>query len=340
MHIALPLRRFTPSSEHAIRSGASKVGKQVTEEKPDPAEDLVGNEGHPAIATTISSLLLLMSSCNRPDQAYSAGPEAAGYLAGSILASVAIFWGIPYLITIRKSSRRWKIGSFVAIALLSVLANLWAIGSRAQQIAADASNPTRQMREIAEGKRSALEADPDAGPLQKVIVELGNRNIADLQSFQSALAAAGAERISMMQDVRPNSPELGNCGTFTELAGRARNDRGKLKLYLDDARRKLEAEVAAGALSSDTVDGFLKGAADAKPRSDRTWDLQERYAEAVGQLCQILARKNWRVERGQAAFTSMSDLAAANVQLAVIEKIGIEQERARREAMATLKAPN
>src|SRR4051794_18145592 len=103
-------------------------------EEEDWAAELTRDEGHPAVATIISSFILLLATCSRPDQAVQPGPERLGYLVGGILASIAIFWGIPYLIAIKKASRGWKIGTFVAIAVLAVLTNLWALGTHNQRL--------------------------------------------------------------------------------------------------------------------------------------------------------------------------------------------------------------
>lgn len=95
----------------------------MNEAEPDWTVEQTRDEGRPALATAISSAILLLSTCNRPDRVTASGAETAGYLLGGILFSIAIFWGIPYWITIRKSSRGWKIGSLVVITVLAVLAS-------------------------------------------------------------------------------------------------------------------------------------------------------------------------------------------------------------------------
>ncbi|HKC03689.1 MAG TPA: hypothetical protein VKC17_10345 [Sphingomicrobium sp.] len=298
----------------------------MTEAEEEWAAELARDEGRPALATIISSVILLLSTCGRPDRAVTSGPEAIGYVAGGIAVTIALFWGIPYWLTIRKASRGWKVGTFVVIAPLAILTNLWAVGNSNRRFQEGLKDQDRQTKEFAEGRRTRFEAGSDANLLQRTMAELGNRNIADIQSYHSALMAAGAERISM-QILRQDSPDLRNCERFAGFAARARSNRGNLDVYVADARQKLDPEVSTGTLPREAVDGFLHGAEAGKPAFERTWELQAQYAEAVGALCGILARKNWLAQHGKAAFTSEVDLAAANAQFANIQKIAAEQER-------------
>jgi len=293
-------------------------------------------DGHAAIATAISSALLLLSTCSRPAPMAPTGPEGLGYALGGIAAAVALFWGIPYWITIRKASRRWKIGSFVTIAVLAVLSNLWLIGSANERTRAGFKEQSRQAQEIAEGKRTRLEATADADPLQKFMVEVANRNIADLEAYGTEMEAAGGERIALLSGLQSDSAELRNCAKFTGLAAKARSNSGKLDTYLADVRPKLDQEVSNGTITQESASEFMAGAMDSKPKFVRTWELQAQYAEAVEGLCQVLARKNWRVQRGQAAFTNEADLAAANAQLDKIRQIGAEQQRMKAETVASM----
>jgi hypothetical protein len=299
------------------------------------AED--GQDRRAAIATAISSALLLLTTCSRTTSTVGGGAEGLAFMLGGITASIALFWGIPFAIAIRKASLRWKIGSFVTIAVLGVLSNLWLAGSADQRVREGLDEQRRQTREVAEGKRTRLEAGADANPLERIAVELGNRSIADLQAYYSELIAAGAERMARLRGLRLDSAELRNCGKFAELASKARSNGAIIDTYLVDARSKLDKEVTDGSITQGAADDFMRGATEGKPMSARTWELQAQNAEAVGGLCQVLARRNWRIQKGRVAFTSEADLADANAQLEKIRQISAEQERMKSQSLAGMR---
>ena len=78
--------------------------------------------GHPVIATVVAAFVALLGSL--PGRGTSLATEGLadrlGYIAGGAVFGV-ILWAIAYAITIRRASRRWKIGSFILLVLLGTL---------------------------------------------------------------------------------------------------------------------------------------------------------------------------------------------------------------------------
>jgi len=96
---------------------------------PAPLPPPLPPRGHPLLATLAGSLLILLLLA-APEEAAAPKYDLAGKL-GALLGHVIfalVVWAALYAITIRRASRRWKIGSLAVLIALGLLNGLISIG--------------------------------------------------------------------------------------------------------------------------------------------------------------------------------------------------------------------
>jgi len=303
-----------------------------------PAEEPPG--GHPLLATIAACVLLLLSAGAPagPSRDLSGEEGAAyfyGYLIGGPVVVAAVVWGIAYAITIRRSSRRWKVGSFVAILAVSLLAGAIRMGGREAALRDDARDMAAQMKSaLASGDRIEQPLKAGSGPLSQMQAAMVNGMLADQQAFDRLVAASGAAQVLDATTLAPGAPVLRDCGRIEALAGAARVQGERFPAYLDSARRAAAPHLASGALTASERDSFFAGVEGARARYRRNWEINAEWAAETASLCRILGRRRWSRSGSEIVFARDSDALDANAHLSRINALVDEQQRLQAEARA------
>ncbi|HEX8654209.1 MAG TPA: hypothetical protein VF693_03170 [Allosphingosinicella sp.] len=309
--------------------------------EPDGAETVVEEPpgGHPVIATLIGGVFLLLvgaGSAARPDPG-DFGPNGGAYLAGRIvgstLAGALIVWGIAYLITIRRASRAAKIGSFVALLVVSLVATVVRHGGRAEALREDARATAAQMKEaIDRGDQLQAPLTAGSGPMSQMQAAVINAALADQQAFDREAQATGVYRILDLTTLRRDDPALQACGRIDTLAVRARDQAGRHPAYLNAARAAAAPHLQRGTLSGAELDSYIAGAERNSANYRRLWSMTADWASEAGALCELLGTRRWTRSGTEILFASDADAAAANGHLGRINALAAEQQRLQAQA--------
>jgi hypothetical protein len=297
--------------------------------------------GHPVLATLIAGVLLLFAAAGstmRPDPG-DFGPNGGAYLAGRIvgatLAGALLAWGIAYLVTIRRASRAAKIGSFVALLFVSLLATVVRYGGRAAALREDAHATAAQMQEaIDRGDQLKGPVTPGSGPMSQMQAAVINAALADQQAFDREAQGTGVYRILDLTTLRREDPALRACGRIDGLAVRARDQAGRYPSYLDAARAAAAPHVQRGTLSGVELDSYIAGAERSTGNYRRLWSLTADWASEAGALCELLGTRRWTRSGSEILFASDADAATANGHLNRINALAAEQQRLQAQARA------
>ena len=309
-------------------------------------DDPDGSGGHPLIATLIGSLLLLLSASGPVAPSSHAGTPAyaLAQVTGAVIAGVAIVWGVAFAITIRKASPAWKVGSFVAIALVSAIVGLSRAGQAGEQARSAAMSDARDiagMVERVDDNLTDVDAGEGKGPVYRMAAASVNSMLADRRAFGAKATAAGLDEVMDPTRLKKTSPVLGHCDRLAELAGEARTYGGRHSDHLARARSVGMEAVARDEVPQSAVDAFVEGAQSSAPKFKRQWALNAELVEEAAGACRVLARKRWERAEGRFQFVNAGDLAAFNAHVDRIQAINRElaaaQEQARTRVGAELK---
>jgi hypothetical protein len=311
--------------------------------EPEGAEAVIEEPpgGHPVLATLIGAVFLLLIGANsgaRPDPA-EFGPDGGAYLAGRIvggtLAGALIVWGIAYLVTIRHASRAAKIGSFVALLFVSLLATVIQHGGRVAALREDARTTAVQMKDVIDrGEQLQGPVTAGSGPMSQMQAAVINAALADQQAFDRQAQASGVYRILDLTTLRRDDPALRACGGIDALAVRARDQSGRYPSYLDAARAAAAPHLQRGALSGAELDSYIAGAERNGGNYRRLWSMTADWASESGALCELLGTRRWSRSGSEIVFASDADAAAANGHLNRINGLAAEQQRLQARARA------
>jgi hypothetical protein len=284
--------------------------------------------GHPAIATALIALVLLAAAVGSGGAATRiAGlAERLGYIAGGV-AFAAILWGIAYAITIKHASRPWKIGSFIALALLGTLGPLARLGAGDQSVMADVDTSANQLAAVMQQGDDAkpIRVGQNAGPFARMSASTANMMLANSRAFTAEATASGVPAVIALEGLNLDSPVLDHCDRIAALADRAAKIGASFPQYVIRARAEGSAAVAKGELSQRGVDGFVRGLEGARPRFERQWVLLGQSATDGAAVCRVLARRHWKKgPSGNILFTDQGDVREANLHLDRIRKADAE----------------
>jgi hypothetical protein len=233
-----------------------------------------------------------------------------------VLASLLIFWGVAYAVTIRRASRLAKIGSFATVALVAVATMLFRTG--ATQAGADA-DMAQGLDELGRIQRSA---DPlsermtgAGGPLSRMMATFHNASTEDFQAYAKAADSAGLPIVVNFAGLTHKSPVLDRCSGIAALAPAARSARMRVHEHFENGKAVGARAVANGELSESGLQGYTKGVASTLPQLERIWELHESRGEAAASLCAVLARRRWVRQGELIGFNNDADMQAAQALL-------------------------
>ena len=295
-------------------------------------------DGHPLLATVICIILMFFSLIGGAGrhEAHGSGAELAGYIMGGAVFA-AMLWGIAYAITIKRASPGWKIGSLITLIIVGLLVGVLKVGLQNVAVHDDMDAARNQMNGVLSNGINAAPLAPgeDAGPLTRMMATAINGPLADSKAFAAASTAAGLEQVSSFQGLTKTSPVLDHCDKVTALAGLAGEIGGHFPTYVAAARKEGEAAIARGGATQEEVDAAVQGMNGSSDKFTHQWSVVARFATDGGAMCQVLARRHWKMGAdGKVLFTDNADLAQASAILARIRVSGAEIERNRAEARA------
>lgn len=298
--------------------------------------------GRPLLATLIASLLLILAASYGSAGALPSEPAARlAYIIGALFASLVLFWFIPYLVTIRKASRGWKIGSFVAIALLSLVVVMAKFGAAQRQadeaMRRDLQQAARQMSVQLDGAAAGpVQADANSGPLTRMTAAFLNGVMADRSAWEDEARSAGMTQIIGVEGLTEASPALRNCERILRLSESADRYSRRVGQHLGAARRVGREAVAKGELRPSDLDDFFEGAERGLPLYREMWASQARLGAETGALCRLMSQSQWETAGNEILFRNEADrLQAAphferiRAEILTLQRI---QERSRQTA--------
>lgn len=281
-------------------------GAERVEEAPPPPE------GHPLLATILACIVVLLAAAGSSTMTPPArGSEALAYLFGGVIARVAICWGVAWLVTIRRASMGWQVGSFLivtAVAALTGLASLGASGVAAEKDEAAAAEQMKQT--LRTGNVAAAAAD--AGPITRMSSQLMAAMKADAVGFKAEADAAGVGRILALSGLTHDSELLSRCDAVAAMAGKARAIGERLPAHLAEAHSVGLAGVHDGKITATQLAQFEEGFRTSDASWKRLWQLNARLSDDAAAMCRTLAHRRWTAQGARFTFSSQEDLAAFN----------------------------
>jgi hypothetical protein len=290
--------------------------------------------GHPLIATLVAAGVLLLTlgiPLHLPERSGAGYRE--GYLIGQFVLGPLIVWGIAYAVTIRKASPGWKIGSLVAITLVSAAVTLARMGAPVVALEQDMRGVANELQAVvdADGNVSEIPITADAGPLTRLNATLLNAVIGDVAAYNREAGAAGIDDFDSAT-LRKSAPVLKHCDRIAALPARAAWYKGRFDEHLAEALRTAEGAVRARALPHEALAGFEEGARSNRFKLDRRWDRFAGIAEENAGICRLLAASAWQNRGGKILFNRQADLDTLNSHVARIKAYADEDALARAEA--------
>lgn len=219
----------------------------------------------------------------------------------------------------RGTGRPWRIAP-LAILLLAGC-------QKSRAVEEDAQQTVNQLKRAAEAGKQ-MTVDPSAGPMTRLSAIVGNMILADTKGFSAAASEAGMAQLISLEGLTVRSPVLDHCERIDALGPRAKALAGRYPVYLETVRAEGGKLVAQGELPQAEVDGMIRGMSRSQQAFSRQWTLGGELAGQAGQLCRVLARRNWsNAAGGQVRFDNESDLAEATAIRARIEVVMNEVNR-------------
>jgi hypothetical protein len=290
--------------------------------------------GHPLVATLVAAGVLLLTlgiPLHLPEHS---GPGyREGYLIGQFVLGPLVLWGIAYAITIRKASPGWKIGSLVAIVLVSAAVTLARMGAPIVALEQDARGMANELQAVvdADGNVSGVPIKADAGPLTRISLTTLNGMLADMNAYGQEAKAAGLEDFTLEKPSKAD-PALRKCDAMAALPARAAFYKGRLEDHIAEGRAIGEAAVRKGELPRDGAEGVEEGIRGKLPAIQRRWEVFAGIARETASVCKLLRDRPWTPKRGQIFFASGRDADEFNTLIARIKAYSDEEARAHAEA--------
>lgn len=301
------------------------------DEAVESGEETPLSSGHPGLMTIIGCVVILLVFATR--RAWP-GPDSYAEMAGYIFGQVLFVWGLAWLITIRKSSAAWHVGSLVAIFLVALAAALARHGAGQAALDHDTRGATNMMRQSLDSG-AAVTAPTDAGPLTRMLAATMADAAADNEAFEREAREAGLVQVLSLQGLTPASSSLSHCNRLDRLVERAAYYGGRLPNHVAAGRRAGEEAVGNGEITPATIAEFERGANRSSSGYARIWTLNGQLAREAAATCRLLARSRWRNSGGTVMFFRPADAAAFNLQMARVRDVAAAGRRVQAENRTT-----
>lgn len=302
--------------------------------------------GRPLIATVIACLVALIGGAGSAGWGVTGESFSfkMGYLVGGVAVTTVILWLIAWVLTIRKASPRWWVGSFVSIALASCVAGLAQLGAPVADFERQSAESRAMLEKaLSEGEKfRGVAIKSDSGPLVRMGAVILNGSAEDWAAFDAEAKKAGVKDFSL-DTVKKGAAVLGRCEQMAEVGRRSLTYYApRMDKRIQEAERIGRQAEKEGSLPPGATNGFLSGVREKRPSTQRRWELGAEFAESSARLCRILRDRQWSRSDGQFVFTNRADAAAFNREIERANALAAEEKamvaRAKRGAQANLKA--
>jgi hypothetical protein len=309
-------------------------GRDDDDEMDEWAYELTRKDSFPLVATIVGSIVILVVSVVLNMFASHRHILVTTLGAGMIVA--LLVWGVAFLITLRRAEIGWKIGSFVAMIVVGLVAGVIGIGTAITAM----QNDIGAIADVKINQSFGLELPEGGarGPISKTTFAYLRVVVDDAMKHREALQALGYDGMASPFALKQRAGLLSHCdqkATVTPM----------IEAYY--ARRRAAFDKWQTDLSAiDMDENFRKGFADAGNKTHgRVVDMLQRAATnehaQIGEMaamCQILARHHWAEQFGHFAFSSATDLRDFNAHARREEDLSAESTALMRDSLATMES--
>ena len=259
-----------------------------------------GPHGHPLIATLAGAAVLVLAALLGP-RFTTPLPFPALLIGGA--ATALVLWLIGFVITTRRASLGWKLGSLVL--LVGAGAGAAAIAHGQFQTASRADASSFAEIELAPDGAVILPAGVGArGPVSQLYADAVQADAAAVRAMTTAQAKFGVGALNSPYLLQQNPHAIGNCGEIEQIRALATEQ----SLARIGRRKALAEAIGSASLPRTAKLGIARIAGDTK--DDPTLANQQAMIDATAELCTLLARKGWTNDNGYFGFRSGTDAAA------------------------------
>ena len=295
--------------------------------EPDDSDWSDESHGHPLLATVIGAIALILTAFIPHVRAMLGGQHIIAYLIASTIGGGVIVWLVALAVTIRKSAIGWKIGSLVALTLVSACVTLVRLG-RGDITRQDAATVALQINQAMENADHPedIKIAAGTGAGSRMNGAMMEAMIADRKAFEAETLRSGLRQVVAIEGLTGASPVLSHCGNIDALVARTEHYSNRFSAYQAAADAIGKKAVQDGEIAAGAVAAFDRGLAKTRSAFDRNWLLTGQIAGEAGDLCRVLAARRWVLQHGKLLFTNQADLDRANGHLSRINQISAELE--------------
>jgi hypothetical protein len=259
-----------------------------------------GPQGHPLIATLAGGALLVLAALLGP-RFTSPLPLPALLIGGA--AGALILWLIGFLVTTRRASLIWKLGSLVLLIGAGLGAALIA-HSQFQTISRADASSFAEIELASDGSVKLPAGIAARGPVSRLYAEAVQADAAEARAFTDALAKFGAASLNSPYLLQQNPRPIQDCAAIDNVGALAVAQSAKKMAR----RAALGRAIGSASLPVSAKQGIAQIVGDAK--TDALLANRQAMLDATAELCKLLARKSWVNANGYFGFTSGADGAA------------------------------
>lgn len=270
-----------------------------------------------------------------------------GFLIGSYILFAIVIWAVFYATFLRQHGKSVGFRSFAVIFLSLIVASQIAAHKRRsnaklladsmQQIANVASNyknmgnkktqTTTPMFSIAGPDK----ANGDYGEMQNILLQESNQMATLMGEYQGQLTAIGWRSIFHIQRIQEDKGLIHSKQIVKNAFALVDQYRLRSESILDSTRAQIEAANMDAGTKTKALEGFDRGAGQAKQSLDSLWDLEKDIVVQTGNVFDTLGRNDgWSVQNGKFVY---SDPAIRNAVVSYVTRIkgDTQQEKHLRE---------
>ncbi len=211
------------------------------------------------------------------------------YLIGSAVGGALIFFGIAWLIRLRKASRGWAIGAFSLFFVTAFVVQLAKAGDEFNRIRNDVKTIAGARIED-DGTVTLTSGGAEAGPLQRVMAAGIERQAIIRDRYQADVKAIDLDKI-----LTANSGiAKRDCGAVSALLLKVEGYRKESAGLAPKLRADLAAMALDEGLKAEVLRGFDQSRAANDARTEKTWNLEADAVRAAASACRVVTASRWR----------------------------------------------
>lgn len=230
-------------------------------------------------------------------------PLAVLLSAGAALG--ALFWLAGFLLTIRRASLAWKLGSLALLVVIGAGGGAGAWLLYKVQARSDATS-FAELEFAPDGTPTFPRGVVARGPVSRMFAEAVTADAEDRRALDAEFGKSGIAALTSPYLLEQSPGILARCDAVATLkaSARARHERNEARI----------AGVAGAIDRADLTDSLRQAlrtmiGADNLGRPDPVLAQQDELLEATGELCRLLARRTWFNADAYFGFRSAGDYA-------------------------------